>query len=72
MGLLDLLGCQGLTGTCGTGRAEPADGVDNYQDRSKSCSNYSTALRAARNCFVFMLKSLLCAFNLSQNAPLKL
>ena len=30
------------------------------------------ALRAVRNCSVFLLKSLLCAFNLSQNAPLKL
>ena len=43
----------GLTGTCGTDGAEPADGVDSYQGRSKSCSNYSIALRTVRNCSVF-------------------
>ena len=64
----------GLTGTCGTGGAEPADGVDNYQGRSKSCSNTTTLLLCApwEIAQSFVLKSLLCAFNPSQNAPLKI
>lgn len=52
----------GLTGTCGTGGAEPADGVGNYQDRSKSCSNYSIALRTVRNCSVFCAEVITLCF----------
>lgn len=62
----------GLTGTCGTGRAEPADGVDNYQDRSKSCSNYSIALRTVRNCSVSCAEVTTLWFKLPQFAPLKI